>query len=108
MNFKIAGIKRDMGFLNDGLKVDMEAMMSFKIEELKEDLAKLLEERCHSYDKEIHGSHDEDKRNINYGFRDANVGFKNHHIANIDMKKFDGKDRIAWILMVCGFLWCGF
>ena len=38
------------------------------------------------------------KRNMNHDFRDSNVGFKNHHIPKIEMRKFDGKDSIAWIL----------
>ena len=27
-------------------------------------------------------------------------GFKNHHISKIDMRKFDGKDPITWILQM--------
>ena len=98
MNAKIGGIKRDILVFNDGLKLDMEAMMNVKIEGLKEGLAKLLEERRPIGDKEIHENHDEDKRNINYDFRDSNVGFKNHHIPKIDMRKFNGKDLVSWIL----------
>ena len=93
MNVKIDGIKREVGFLNDGLKVDMEAIMNVKIEGLKEGFAKLVEERIPSGDKVIHENHDEDKRNMNYDFRYSNLGFKNHHIPNIDMRKFYGKDR---------------
>ena len=35
---------------------------------------------------------DENKINVNRDFINSNVGFKNHHIPNIDMRKFDGKD----------------
>jgi len=89
-----------MGVLNDGLKVEMEAMMNVKIEGLKEGLEMLLEERLPSGDKVIHENHDEDKRNTNYDFRDSNVGFKNHHIPKKDMRKFDGKDPVTWILQM--------
>ena len=60
----------DIIVLNDGLKATMGVMSNVKIEELKEGLAKLLEERLHSGDKEIHENHNEDKRKINYDFRD--------------------------------------
>ncbi len=100
MGFKVDGIKRDMGVFNDGLKADVEVMMNFKIEGLKEGLEKLLEERLPNGDKVIHENHDEDKRNMNYDSRVSNVGFKNHHIPNIDMRKFDGKDPVTWILQM--------
>jgi len=32
---------------------------------------------------------------MNYDFRDSNVGFKNHHIPNINISKFDGKDLVT-------------
>ena len=35
---------------------------------------------------------------MDYDFREYNVGFKTHHISNIDMRKFDGKDLVTWIL----------
>jgi len=98
MNVKIDGIKRDMGVFNDGLKAHMEEMMNVKIEGLKEGLEKLVDERNPSGDRAIHENHDEDKRNINYYFRDSNVGFKNHHIPKINMRKIDGKDLVTWIL----------
>ena len=91
MNVKIDGIKMDMGFLNDGLKSYMEATMTIKIEGLKEGLEKFLEERIPNGDKVIHENYDEEKRNMNYDFGDSNIGFKNHHIPKIDMRKFDGK-----------------
>ena len=88
-----------MGVLN-GLKENMEVMMNVKIKGLKEGLENLLEERHPSGDKAIHENHDEGKRNNNYDTRDFNVGFSNHHIPNIDMRKFDGKDPTTWILQM--------
>ena len=38
--------------------------------------------------------------NMNYDFRESNVGFKNHHIPKIDMRNFDGKDLVTWILQM--------
>jgi len=44
------------------------------------------------HEKVFYETHDQDKRNMNYEFRDSNVGFKNHHFPNIDMRNFYGKD----------------
>lgn len=74
-------------------KVDMD-VMNVKLE----GLTKLLQEMLPSGDKVIHENYDEEKRNMNYDFRDSNVGAKNHHIPKIDMRKFDGKDPVTWIL----------
>ena len=76
MNVKKDGIKTDIGVLNDGLKAYMEATMNVKIEGLKEGWTKLLEERLLSGDKVIHENNDKDKRNMNYDFRDYNVGLR--------------------------------
>ena len=40
------------------------------------------------------------KRNVNHDFIDSNVGLKTHHVPKIDMRKFDGKDSITWILQM--------
>jgi len=45
-------------------------------------------------------THDEKKRNFNYDFRDCKFGSKTNHIPKIDMRKFDGKDLITWILQM--------
>ena len=74
--------------------------MNVKMEGLKEGLAKLLQERLPSGDKVIHENNEEDKRNMYYDFKDSNVGFKTHHILNIDMRKFYGKDMVTWILQM--------
>ena len=43
-------------------------------------------------------NHDENKINVNHDFIKSKVGWKNHHIPNMDMRNFDGKDLITWIL----------
>ena len=88
----------------DGLKPNIEAKMDgieSKMDGLKagmEILTKVLQERLPSGDKVIHENHDEDKRNMNYDFRDSNFGLKNHHIPNIYVSNFEGKDMLTWIL----------
>ena len=44
--------------------------------------------------------HDEKKINVNHDFININVGFKNHHIPNMDLRNFDGKDPVTWILIM--------
>ena len=46
----------------------------------------------------VEESHDEKKINVNSDFINSNVGWKNHHIPNMNMRKFDGKDPVPWIL----------
>ena len=85
----------------EGLKASMEGFkdrLKVYLEDLKECLKILVQEMLPNGEKVFHESHDENKRNVNHDFRDSNVGFKNHHIPNIDMRKFDGKDHVAWIL----------
>jgi len=73
------------------------------IEYLKKDvegLKKLLQERLHNGEMVVEETHDEEKRNVNHDFIDSNVGIKTHHVPKIDMRKFDGKDPITWILQM--------
>ena len=106
-------LEAKMDGLKNGLKNDMEVMMNvnmegFKdglktkmkrnLEDLKEGLTKLLQEMLPSDDKVLHENHDEDKRNTNFAFRDSNSGLRTNHIPKINMRNFDGKDMITWIL----------
>ena len=43
-------------------------------------------------------THDENKWNGIHDFGDSNFGFNTHNIPKIDMRKFDGKDEVTWIL----------
>ena len=49
-------------------------------------------------EKIVEETHDENKINVNRDFINSNVGWKNHHIPNMDMRKFGGKDPVTWIL----------
>ena len=70
----------------NGLKADIEG------------LTKLIQEMIHNGEKIVDENHDENKINVNRDFINSNFGLKNHHIPNMDMRKFDGKDLITWIL----------
>ena len=48
----------------------------------------------------VEETHDENKINVNRDFINSNVGLKNHHIPNMGMRKFDGKDPVTRILQM--------
>jgi len=85
-----------------GLKGDMEELKGLKgnMEELKHSLERLLLERLHRGENVSHETHDEEKRNMPCDWRDSNFGLKMNHIPKIDMRKFDGKDPLTWILQM--------
>ena len=68
------------------------------MEGLKEGLKNFIQEMIPNGEKIIEETHDEKKINVNRDFINSNVGGKNHHIPKMDMRKFDGKDPVTWIL----------
>ena len=78
--------------MNNNLKSDMEGF--------KEGLKKLQQEMVPNGEKVVDEIHDENKRNVNHDFINSNVGLNTHQIPKIDMRKFDGKDLITWILQM--------
>ena len=100
---KINGLKNDMETKIDGI----EAKLKGNMEDLKKDmevlkvgLRKLLQESILNSEKVVQETHDENKINVNHDFIESNVGLKTHHIPKIDMRKFDGKDTITWLLQM--------
>ena len=85
---KMDCLKKGMDDLKIELKTDMD------------ELKKLLQERVTNGERVVKETHDENKRNVNHDFIDSNVGSKTHHIPKIDMRKFDGKDPVTWILQM--------
>ena len=76
----------------EGFKEDMEG--------LNEGLSKLIPKMIPDGEKIVEETHDENKINVNRDFIKSNVGLKTHHIPKIDMRKFDGKDPVTWILQM--------
>ena len=94
------GLKLDLDGLKgymDGIKCNMNGLKE-DMEGLKEGLTKLLQAMLPNVENVFHETHEENK--MNYDFRDSNVGFKTHHIPNIDIRNFYGKDSITWILQM--------
>ena len=55
-----------------------------------EGLKKLIQEMIPNGENIVEETHDENKINVNHYFINSNVGLKNHHIPNMDMRNFDG------------------
>jgi hypothetical protein len=68
--------------------------------EIMEGLKIFLIERTPESENVSHEIHDEDTRNMNQEWRNPNFGLKTNHFPKIDMRKFDGKDPITWILQM--------
>ena len=114
MESRMDGLKNGMESKIDGIEVgmeskmdDMEAKIDDKMENMKnylkvdmEGLTKLIQEMFPNGEKIVEETHDENKINVNRDFIKSNVGGKNHHIPKMDMRKFDGKDLVTWILQM--------
>jgi len=86
--------------VNNDLKNDNMKYLKKDIEGLKEGLKNLLEEKIFNGENVIDKAHGENKRNVNHDFINSNIGTKTHHVPKIDMRKFDGKDPVTWILQM--------
>ena len=86
----------------DGVEAKMDGIEG-NMEYLKKDmegLETLLQEKIPNCEKVVEETHDENKINVNHDFIESNVRFKTHNIPNIDMRMFDGKDPVTWILQM--------
>ena len=66
--------------------------------EIMEVLKNFVTERIPKSENASHEIHDEDTRKVNQERRNSNFGLKTNHVTKINMRKFDGKDPITWIL----------
>jgi hypothetical protein len=96
-------MRRDINELQK--KMDsMEAMLDTKMDGLKGEIMDVLKHfvivKTPESENASHEIHDEDTRKVNHEWRNSNFGLKTNHIPKIDMRKFDGKDPITWILQM--------
>jgi hypothetical protein len=68
--------------------------------EIMEVLKNFLIERTPESENVSHEIHNEDTRKMNQEWRNSNLGLKTNHFPKIDMRNFDGKDPITWILQM--------
>jgi len=85
-------------------KAELEVMMDTKMDGLKVDIMEglkgLLRERHPESDNISHEIHDEDTGKVNHEWRNFGFGLRTNHIPKIDMRNFDGKDHVTWILQM--------
>jgi hypothetical protein len=96
--------KYELQGMMDSTEAKLEAIMDTKMDGLKRDimegLKNLLIERPPESENVSHEIHDEDTTKMNQYWRNSNFGLKTNHFPKIDMRKFDGKDPITWILQM--------
>jgi hypothetical protein len=96
--------KDELQKMMDSTEAKLEPMMDTKMDGLKweimEGLKFFLIERPPESDNVSHEIHDEDTRKMNQDWRNSSFGLKTNHFSKIDMRKFDGKDPITWILQM--------
>jgi hypothetical protein len=82
------------------MEAKLEAKMDGLKEEIMEGLKNFVVERTTESENVSHEIHDGDTRKVKQEWRNSNIGLKNNHVPKIDMRKFDGKDPITWILQM--------
>ena len=95
------GWKNGMEANMDGMEANMdgiEAKLKGNMEDLKIVLTKLLQEMLTIDKRVVKETHVENKRKVSHNLIDSNIGFKTHHVPKIDVRKFDDKDPVTWIL----------
>jgi hypothetical protein len=96
-------IRRDINELQNNMD-SMEAKLDTKMDGLKGEIMEVLKnfitEKTPESENAYHEIHDDDTRKVNQEWRSSKLGLKTNHVPKIDMKKFDGKDPITWILQM--------
>jgi hypothetical protein len=96
--------KDELQGMMDSIEAKLEAIMDTKMDGLKREIMEGLKifliERTPESENVSHEIHDEDTRKMNQEWRNSNFGLKTNHVLKIDMRKFDGKDLITWILQM--------
>jgi gas vesicle protein len=94
-------MRRDINELQNNMD-SMESHLDTKMDGLKGEIMEVLKnfvtEKTPESENASHEIHDEDTRKVNQEWRNSNFVFKTNHVPNIDMRNFDGKDPITWIL----------
>jgi gas vesicle protein len=95
-------MRRDINDLQKKIvtKDELQEIMEGLKGEIMEVLKKFVIEKTPESENASHEIHDEDTRKVNQEWRNSNFGLKTNHVPKIDMRKFDGKDPITWILQM--------
>jgi gas vesicle protein len=95
-------MRRDINYLQKKIvtKNELQEMMEGLKGEIMEVLKFFVTEKSLESENASHEIHDEDTRKVNQEWRNSNFGLNTNHVPKIDMRKFDGKDTITWILQM--------
>ena len=95
-------IHRDINDLQKKIvtKNELQEMMEGLKGVIMEVLKIFVTEKSLESENASHEIHDEDTRKVNQEWINSNFGLKTNHIPKIDMRNFDGKDPITWILQM--------
>jgi hypothetical protein len=96
LDTKMDSMKDQLDTKMDSMESNMDGLKG----EIMEVLRNLVIEKTPKSENASHEIHDEDTRKVNQEWRNSNFGLKTNHIPKIDMRKFDGKDPITWILQM--------
>jgi hypothetical protein len=84
----------------DSMEAKLDTKMDSMEAKIMEVMKNFVTEKTPKSENSSHEIHDEDTRKVNQEWRNSNFGLKTNHIPKIDMRKFDGKDPITWILQM--------
>jgi uncharacterized protein YlaN (UPF0358 family) len=96
--------KVELQGMMDSMEAKLEEIMDTKMDGLKREIMEGLKifliERTPESENVSNEIHDEDTRKMNQEWRNSNFGLKTNHFPKIDMRNFDDKDPITWILQM--------
>jgi hypothetical protein len=96
LDTKMDSMKAQLDTKMDSMESKMDGLKG----EIMEVLRNFVIEKTPKSENASHEIHDEDTRKVNQEWRNSNFGLKTNHVPKIDMRKFDGKDPITWILQM--------
>jgi hypothetical protein len=84
----------------DSMEAKLDTKMDSMEAKIMEVMKNFVTEKTPKSENSSHEIHDEDTWKVNQEWRNSNFGLKTNHVPKIDMRKFDGKDPITWILQM--------
>jgi hypothetical protein len=92
--------KDELQEMMDSMEAKLDTKMDSMEAKIMEVMKNFVTEKTPKSENASHEIHDEDTRKVNQEWRNSKFGLKTNHVPKIDMRKFDGKDPITWILQM--------
>jgi hypothetical protein len=100
LDTKMDSMKAQLDTKMDSMEAKLDTKMDSMEAKIMEVMKNFVTEKTPKSENACHEIHDEDTRKVNQEWRNSNIGLKTNHVPKIDMKKFDGKDPVTWILQM--------